>query len=267
MPLEKSEAFMLKAFNWSESSRTVIFFTREFGKLALIDKGGRRMASKRGRLMPFARMELTFHASEKSGRGYISDSDLLELYEFQEDGTLGRLAYASAACELLNLILPEGEPLPALFSYVAGFFGKANSVDKRSLASVFVTFFLRLLSQLGYHPSLTYCIGCGLNWEESSSHAETVCFSPERGGYVCPSCQRVGEYYIGLSSGGFRTLTQLQTASLDEASLMQIGYQEASLMLELLTRFLSYQAGVSPDLKSLEFLEKLKNSHLGSEKG
>ena len=263
MPLEKSEAFMLKAFNWSESSRTVIFFTREFGKMALIDKGGRRVAGKRGRLMPFARMELTFHASEKSGRGYISDSDLLDLYEFQKDGTLGRLAYASAACELLNLLLPEEEPLPSLYDYAANFLDRTDNVDKRSLPSLFVTFFLRLLSQLGYHPSLTYCIGCGESWEETAAKADTVRFSPERGGYVCPSCQRDGEYYIGLSSGGYRTLTQLQTASLDEASLMQIGYQEATLMLELLTRFLSYQAGVSPDLKSLEFLEKLKNSPLG----
>ena len=263
MSLEKSDAFMLKAFNWSESSRTVIFFTRDFGKLALIDKGGRKLATKRGRLLPFARMELTFHASERSGRAYISDSDLIELYEFQRDGTLGRLAYASAACELLNLLLPEEEPLPSLFGYVGTYFEKTNTVDKRSLPSLFVAFFLRLLSQLGYHPSLTYCIGCGLSWEEKSSNADVVAFSPERGGYVCPSCQQVGEYYIGLSSGGYRTLTQLQAASLDEASLMLIGYQEASLMLELLTRFLSYQAGVSPDLKSLEFLEKLKNSPLG----
>lgn len=254
---------MLKAFNWSESSRTVIFFTRDFGKIALVDKGGRRIASKRGRLLPFARMELTFHASERSGRGYISDSDLIELYEFQKDGTLGRLAYASAACELLNMLLPEEEPLPSLFNYAGSFFEKTNTVDKRGLPALFIAFFLRLLSQLGYHPSLTYCIGCGLSWEEESPKDGVIAFSPERGGYVSASCQQVGEYYIGLSSGGYRTLTQLQTASLDEASLMQIGYQEASLMLELLTRFLSYQAGVSADLKSLEFLEKLKNSPLG----
>lgn len=267
MSLEKSEALMLKAFNWSESSRTVIFFTREFGKIALIDKGGRRFASKRGRLLPFARLELTFHASEKSGRGYVTDSDLLELYEFQKDGTLGRLAYASAACELLNLILPEEEPLPALFGYATAFLNKVNSVDKRALPAVFVTFFLRLLSQLGYHPSLGYCISCSVNCEETAPADGMISFSPERGGYVCPSCQRVGEYYIGLSSGGFRTLMQLQTASLDDASIMQISYQEASLMLELLTRFLAYQAGVTADLKSLEFLEKLKNSHLGPDKG
>ncbi|PWB72504.1 DNA repair protein RecO [candidate division GN15 bacterium] len=267
MPLEKSDAFMLKAFNWSESSRTVIFFTREFGKLALVDKGGRRVSGKRGRLMPFARMELTFHISEKSSRGYVSDSDLLELYEFQLEGSLGRLAYASAACELLNLLLPEGEPLPSLFTYTTSFFEKTNSVDRRSLPALFVTFFLRLLSQLGYHPSLGYCIGCGLSWEESSPDNGTVAFSPERGGYVCPSCQRVAEYYIWLSSGGYRLLTRLQTCSLDEASLMPIGYQDCSLMLDLLTRFLSYQAGVSGDLKSLEFLEKLKNSQLGPDKG
>ena len=266
MPLEKAEAVMLKAFNWSESSRTVVFFTREFGKLALIDKGGRKFATKRGRLLPFARIELTFHKSERTSRGYISDSELIELYEFEKEGTLGRLAYASGACELLQLLLPDEESLPALFNYLLGFLDKINSSDKRVLASLFITFFLRLLSQLGYHPSLSYCIGCGNDFEQSAPRTGLVYFSPERGGYVCPACQRVGEYYIGVSSGGYRLLMQLQTASLDEASAIQIGYQEASQMLEALTKFLSYQAGVASDLKSLEFLEKLKNTHLGSEK-
>jgi DNA repair protein RecO (recombination protein O) len=267
MPLEKSEALMLKAFNWSESSRTVVFFSRDFGKIALIDKGGRTFATKRGRLQPFALMELTYHQSERTSRGYISDSDLIKLFDFEKEGTLGRLAYASAACELLNLLLPEEEPLPALFTYVLGFMEKVNVVEKRYLPSVFITFFLRLLSQLGYHPSLSYCIGCGKDFGEVEQLTDTVYFSPERGGFVCPACQRLGEYYIGVSVGGFRLLMRLQTASLDEASAVQIGYQEAALVLEALTRFLSYQAGVASDLKSLEFLEKLKHSHLGSEKG
>jgi len=266
MPLEKTEAILLKTFNWSESSRTVLFFTREFGKIALIDKGGRTFATKRGRLLPFARIELTFHKSERTSRGYISDSELLELYEFQKDGTLGRLAYASGACELLNLLLPEEEALPALFTYFLSFLERMNKAEKQFLPSVFVTFFLRLLSQLGYHPSLSYCIACGKDFEESGPKNGLAYFSPERGGYVCPACQRLGEYYIGVSSGGYRLLMKLQTCSLDEASSVQIGYQEASLMLEALTKFLSYQAGIASDLKSLEFLEKLKNSQLGVEK-
>ena len=110
MALEKTDAVVLRTFNWSESSRTVIFFTRNFGKMALVDKGGRSIKSKRGRIVSFTHMELTFYASEKESNGYIRDVDTLKAFSFEKDGAVGRLAYGSAACELLNLLLPEEEP-------------------------------------------------------------------------------------------------------------------------------------------------------------
>ena len=63
MALEKTEAVVLKAFNWSESSRTVLFFSRRFGRIALVDKGGRSFKSKRGRVTPFAKLEISFYQS------------------------------------------------------------------------------------------------------------------------------------------------------------------------------------------------------------
>ena len=106
---------ILKMFNWSESSRTVIFFSKEFGKLPLIDKGGRSFKSKRGRLQSFSQLGLTFYSSEKESSGYISDIELIKMYSFEKEGTLGRLAYASAACELLNLLLPQGQTQETLY--------------------------------------------------------------------------------------------------------------------------------------------------------
>jgi hypothetical protein len=83
---------------------------------------------------------------------------------------------------------------------------------------------------------------------------------------VCPACERDGEYYIPLSAESYRVLSRLQTASLSEAATAPIGYQEASLLIDALTKFLSYQSGLVSGLKSLEFLEKLRNSHLTLEK-
>jgi hypothetical protein len=87
-------------------------------------------------------------------------------------------------------------------------------------------------------------------------------FSPERGGLVCPSCQKPGEYYIGLSPDQLRLLSVLQRASLDEAATVAIGFQEASLLVETLTKFVKYHSGLISDIKSLGFLDKLKSSQL-----
>jgi len=262
MPLETSEAIVLKTFNWSESSRFVVFFTREKGKLRLADRGGRSMKSKRGRLMPFARLELTYYTSEKQTTGYISDSELLQLFSFEREGTLGRLAYGSAACELLNLLLPEEQEQRDLYRYTISYLKMVDQVDRRSLPSLFIAFFLRLLSQLGYHPSLGYCTVSGDDVESFLDKGSEVLFSPEAGGIVSPPCQRPGEYYITLSFDSFSHLLSLQRASLAEAAAHPVGFAEGSLLLEALSKFLHYQADLRSGLKSLEFLDKLKKTHL-----
>jgi len=266
MALEKTEAIILKAFNWSESSRTVLFFSREFGKLPLTDKGGRRLISKRGRLMPFARLEITFYGSEKETNGYVSDVEVLEALTFEKEGTLGRLAYGSAACELLYLLLPEQEPQPSLYTYTLAYLRLVDGCDKRSLPSLFLAFLLRTLSHLGYHPSLAYCVGCGKDFDNTGPNGDGILFSAERGGRVCPACQQPPEQYITLSPDGFMALCRLQTASLTEAAAEPIRYTDAARLVEALTLFLSYQAGIRSDLKSLAFLEKLRTTHLSPEK-
>lgn len=262
MSLEKSEAVILKAFNWSESSRTVHFFSRNFGRIPLVDKAGRSFKSRRGRLMPFSRMEITFYSSEKETSGYIRDCELIELFSFEQDGTLGRLAYASAACELLYLLLPEREPQEALYSYLISYLRFCDKADKHALSALFIAFFLRLLSQLGYHPSLEYCVVCGKDVTEEADNSAPIAFSPQRGGVVSRACQKPGEYYIDLTPAGHSLLLTLQRASLHEAASVTIGYQEAVNLIDALARFLRYQADLKSDLKSLEFLEKLKGSQL-----
>lgn len=262
MALEQSEAIILKAFNWSESSRTVHFFTKKFGKLPLMDRGGRSYKSKRGRLIPFSRIDLTFYHSEKGGPGYLSAVDVIEQFSFDKDGTLGRLAYGSAACELISLLLPEAEPHPELYQYTVTYLSLLDQSDKRFIPACFLTYFLRLLSHLGFHPTLSHCVASGSTAETFVAEKSVAQFSPERGGIVSPACQKPGEYYIDLPAADLNTMATLQTASLKEAARIGLGFEHAARMIDLLVKFLSYQADTKRELKSLEFLEKLKNSQL-----
>ena len=70
-----------------------------------------------------------------------------------------------------------------------------------------------------------------------------------------------GEYYIRLSSERLDEIYRLQTASLSEATLFNIGFASAEELIILLSSFLKYQTDTR-ELKSLKFLEKLKNTSL-----
>ena len=182
-------------------------------------------------------------------------------------GSLARLAYASAACELLEQLLPKEEPQRELFSYFNLFMEKLDQAERKSLPALFLSFFLRLLSQLGYHPSLGYCVGCSREYAELKKEkpGNFASFSAERGGIVCPSCQTPGDYYIKLPADVFADLLKLQSASLKEAESVKVSFGEASLLLDALIKFLQYQADISSKIKSLEFLDKLKKTELTSE--
>ncbi|MEE8576267.1 MAG: DNA repair protein RecO [candidate division Zixibacteria bacterium] len=262
MAQEKSQAILLKAHNWSESSRIVLFFTSDFGKLRLTDRGGRSLKSKRGRLMPFALLELTFYKSEKQSIGYLTDCDIQKVFSFEGEGSLGRLAYASAATELINLLLPEEEAQPYLFDYTVTFYNLVDTASKRALPALFIAYFLRLLSRLGYHPSLNYCAVSGDEFTKFASTTSTVNFSPAKGGIVSPPCQVASERYIALSPDCFQSLVTLQTASLTEAANRIVSFADAGQILFALSSFISYQAELKAGLNSLEFLDKLKRTHL-----
>jgi DNA repair protein RecO (recombination protein O) len=264
MPLEKTEAVILRTANWSESSRTVVAFSRDFGKMTLVDKGGRRFSTKRGRLVPFARLEITFYASGKSGQGYVSDTEVMKLYAFEKDGTLGRLAYASAACELLNHLLSDQEPQEQLYRLFIAFLELTETAEKKALSALFICFFLHLLTNLGYHLSLTRCVGCEKPTATDGGKIEEFQFSPDRGGIVCNACQTPGEYYLLLSKENARRLVALQDASLTDAASIPIGYTDAAYLLDMLTKFTVSHTGMSGQLKSLGFLEKLKNGPVPS---
>ncbi|MFH1374857.1 MAG: DNA repair protein RecO [bacterium] len=267
MALQKTEAVILRSVNYSESSRMVEVFSCHHGKMTLVDKGGRRLASKRGRLVPFARMEITYYKSRAASAGYISDSELLELFGFEKEGTMGRLAYASAACELLHHLLSEGQPQPTLYNFFIVFLKLTEAADKSSLPPLFLAFFLQLLVHLGYGPAVANCVGCGQSAAIAGEGNQPLGFCSQRGGFVCDTCQNPGDDYIAIPGEAMSRLAVLQQTSLAQAAAMPMGYNEVSYLLEVLVKFINYQTGTVSRLKSLEFLQKLRDHVRKHEKG
>ncbi|PKK82076.1 MAG: DNA repair protein RecO [candidate division Zixibacteria bacterium HGW-Zixibacteria-1] len=265
MPQVKSEGIILKSVNWKENSKIHTIFTDNAGRQSLIDKGGRSLKSKRGRLMTFTRMELGYFKSEKSEVCYVTEVDPIESFEFRLDGTLGRLTFASAALELLYDLLPADEPQEGLYHLTIQYLRLIDRIAKTAVIPVFIAFFLKLLSYLGYRPNFAGCNSCGKDKKSTltinSNNGSYYNFSPERGGLVCSTCQMAGEYYIKLQSERLDKIYSLQTASLAESAGIGLRLDEAEEFLELLTAFVRFQTDIR-ELNSLKFLEKLKKTSL-----
>jgi len=265
MPQVKSEGLILKSVNWKEQSKIVTIFTDNAGRQSIIDRGGRSLKSKRGRLMTFTRLDLNYFRSDKTGVGYVNEVEPLESFSFEKEGTLGRLTFASAALELLYDLLPAEEPHEGLYHLTIQYLRQINNAPKSGIIPTFISYFLKLLSQLGYRPNFAGCVSCGKEIDDAlvsnGSGIEYYIFSPDRGGIICKSCQIPGEYYIKLQSAKLEVIYGLQTGTMAEASQKRIKLETAEELIELLSAFLRYQTD-SKELKSLKFLEKLKKTQI-----
>ncbi len=254
MALYKAEGILLKQFPWSESSRTVVFFTDRFGKLALVDRGGRSFKSKRGRLAPFTRTELTFYNSEKQTRGSLSAADAIAAWSFSGEGDMGRLAFASAACELGLALLPEEEPHEELYAYLCRYLSALDTAPRSGLGGLFIAYVLRFMSMLGYHASLTFCATC----QSPLSPVDGLRFGPAAGGLIDATCQGTQDRYIRLTANEAAALMRLQSTSLEDAVGVLLTFAEITRLTDCLTRFLQFHADLTTELQSIRWLDKLK---------
>jgi DNA repair protein RecO (recombination protein O) len=182
MPTERAVGIVVRTADWSESSRIATFFTREFGKVRALAKGGRRLKSN---------FEVAL--------------DLLTVCSIvlirKSSGGLDLLTEARAEERFAGL----KRSLPALYGgyYIAELLGDGTQDNDphrelydRSLAclrlladgsnvwSTVSSYEMAWLGELGLRPELEQCVGCSRPAGELSQ----LYFSPIAGGILCPPC-------------------------------------------------------------------------------
>lgn len=182
MQLEKLQAFVLSNSDYGESDRIVSLFTLEHGRLKGFARGARNSRKRFGpALEPFARIDLQLQ--QRDGLSSLRSADVITLYSGVR-GVLGAIAHALYACELVECLTPEGQPLPRLYRLLATYLeqldsGRAYEADRRM-------FEINLLNILGYRPSLEGCSRCGSDFGERGALMQ-------RGGeLLCRFCAGTG---------------------------------------------------------------------------
>jgi DNA repair protein RecO (recombination protein O) len=139
--------YVLHTYPYKETSLIVEAFTRSHGRVALLARGARRPRSAmRGMLLSFHPLRLTWTGSAELGT----------LVGAEWAGGLRAPAGIGLMCgfyvnELLLRLLPRDDPHEALFDFYGHSLGALSSGD---LAPALRMFEKRLLSELGYAPSL-----------------------------------------------------------------------------------------------------------------
>jgi DNA repair protein RecO (recombination protein O) len=260
MAICKTEAIVLKAHNFSESSKVVTLFTQKYGKCAVVAKGVRRPKSTMcGTLEPVTHTAIVFYRKEGRETHTLSQSDIITTFHTLQ-GDLERFSYASAVCELVDRLTPLEAENRALFALTLKTLGEMERAQSDAFIVLLWFFELRMLAFLGFKPELEVCISC-----KGIPDRNPVGFSLPRGGVLCSPCAMKDDEAYALSQKSLGFLRRLQRVRTENATKLVPPRGATSEIDNLLHAFLKYHTDDLRDIKSLRVLQMLRSRFSPSE--
>jgi DNA repair protein RecO (recombination protein O) len=186
MPLLATDALVLHAFDYLESSRIIRLLTREAGVQSVLARGARKSRGRYGSALDLF--------AEGSAQIYVKPNrDLHNLAGFEISRTrselaedIGRFTAASTVAELALRFGGE-EASPQLYDTVTDVLDRiARSAPERTIEDGLAGCW-RIVSVLGFTPELSSCALCHTPLRD----ADEATFSHSSGGIVCPACSRL----------------------------------------------------------------------------
>jgi DNA repair protein RecO (recombination protein O) len=197
----KTEAYLLKRVNFSESDRVVVLYTREAGKVTAMARGARKSVKRFGGLLEhFVLFEAELDQPRHGGMSLLrTAAPRKALKKLLKD--LDALSCGYRLLELVDFFEHDSHPAPPLFTLL-----------ERSLADldsgcppleVRLGFEAGILKLAGLTPELARCVSCG---REAPFAGPSLNFL--HGGVCCGQC-RLGGGQVSLSGPSWEALKRL----------------------------------------------------------
>jgi len=225
----KTEAVVLSKINFGDTSNIASFFTKEFGRISAIIKGGRNPKSKISMIIdPLNHLELVLYKKDSRDLQLISNASLLAHFSrIKED--LEKLKYSLAIVELVKKLTAENEVHSKLFKGIIRILELIDSSDKNPEV-LFSRFFIFFLGEIGYELQLSSCASCG----RTNLYGMQLSYSFKIG-ILCENCGKDLRESFTLPVELFNYLVCLKSNKIESANKDTI--EKALIFLEKYLRF------------------------------
>jgi len=227
-----------------EADRLLTLFTYERGKIKAVAYGAAKPQSKkRGAVQPFTVASLLLEAGQEMD--VVRQAE--EVMAFSGlHGDLTLLSYAASACELVELLCPEGQPNPGVYDLLLLYLRLLSKQERRPLTLAFTA---KLLALTGFRPLLEACAHCG------QPLSAAAFFSLRLGGVLCPHCRSQDPDGFSCSPGTIRLLSSLTEWPLERLGSVKVSAGMLDELGALLHSYLSFTLEREP--RSLGFLRQI----------
>ena len=182
--MPSADALILRTVDFSETSRIVTLYTRQFGKIEALAKGGRRLKGPfESSLDILARNAVTFIPKRGDVLDLLTESKLIQRFHVHSTNLAGTLGGYYVA-ELINSFTATNDPMPKLYDLAVKVLNQLESGT--FVMRTLIRFEGRFLQIIGHFPSLRDCVECGM--PISSVPKNRVVFGIIDGGVLCSAC-------------------------------------------------------------------------------
>jgi len=252
MSAEQATAFVLRTYDFSESSLVVTLFSREFGKIRALAKGAKRPKNPFDFALDLLSLcRIVFLRKSSDALHLLTEAKLMRRFRVEQSGLDGWYA-ALYASELVNLMTHDEDAQPAVFDLLN------DSVNRfqygAPLKDNVLRFEWRILELTGHSPSLETCVSCGDevgnvkvadNGEDAEKKASRrdVFFALTEGGVLCPRCRPGKRAVVSVRTEAIAVLQALGAAGDEELEIPPRIYGE---LRGLLNQYFCHLLGQRP---------------------
>ncbi len=153
--LVTTEAIVLHSRKQGETSRIVVLYTRQFGKVSVVAKGVREMKSKfGGALEGFVRSTVVFYyKSERPGLYLLSKAETLDSHA-KLLNTLEQIEAATSVVELIAAAMHDEEGNDAIFDLLSSTLDQLAAAPKEAVPAILFSFFMQFSHRSGFQLAL-----------------------------------------------------------------------------------------------------------------
>lgn len=149
----RTEAVVLRAMNYGETSQIVTLFTRDRGKVSVLARGARVPKSRFGStLQPGSYIQAVLYYKPNRDLQNLSETSHVRVF-LNTAQHLEHITLTLRVVELTNALMQQEQHHPLVFNLLVQTLERLNDADTRA-NNVLPYFQLRLASILGFSPSI-----------------------------------------------------------------------------------------------------------------
>ena len=247
MSTEKTDAIVIRLADFSETSRVVTLFTRDWGKISAMAKGGRRLKGPFESALDLLTVcRIVFLRKSSSSLDLLTEAQLA--YRFRpSDKNLVRLYGGYYVAELLAGLTEEYDPHPVL--YEEALKTLTRLAEESTLQIDICRFEAVILREIGQWPAMEACSLC----DRKVTGAESYVFWLSQDGLICSQCQREGYRQTQIQPGTVAVLRKLASKTDQTVHRIALSPQQFAEARHVLTAAISQALGRRP--KMLRYLQ------------